>query len=70
MTVKQAFEQEKQHLIALPEDNYPCAEKKEVSVGKTYVRFDLNDYSVPHKHVRRNLLVEASEQHIQDYGRP
>jgi hypothetical protein len=32
-----------------------------VHVGKTpYVRFDLNDYSVPHQHVRRTLAVIAS----------
>jgi hypothetical protein len=33
----------------------PCVEQVAVSVGKTpYVRFDLNDYSVPHTHVRRD----------------
>jgi hypothetical protein len=32
-----------------------------VSVGKTpYARFDLNDYSVPHEHVRKSLTVAAS----------
>jgi hypothetical protein len=31
-----------------------------VTVGKTpYVRFDLNDYSIPHTHVRRQLTVLA-----------
>jgi hypothetical protein len=33
----------------------------EVSVRKTpYVRFDLNDYTVPHTHVNRTLSVAAS----------
>jgi hypothetical protein len=33
-------------------------ERVEVRVGKTpYVRFDLNDYSVPHTHVQRTLTV-------------
>ena len=33
-----------------------------MKVGKTpYVRFDLNDYSVPHTHVRRTLAVLADE---------
>jgi hypothetical protein len=34
-------------------------------VGKTpYIRFDLNDYSVPHTHVRRTLTVLADEQWV------
>ena len=36
----------------------PLLERVAVSVGKTpYVRFDLNDYSVPHPYVRRILTV-------------
>ncbi|HSQ08107.1 MAG TPA: hypothetical protein VLM84_10525, partial [Chromatiaceae bacterium] len=36
-----------------------------VRVGKTpYVRFDLNDYSVPHTHVQRLLTVMASPQEV------
>jgi hypothetical protein len=36
-----------------------------VSVGKTpYVRFDLNDYSVPHTHVRRILTVLADPDQV------
>jgi hypothetical protein len=36
-----------------------------VKVGKTpYVRFDWNDYSVPHTQVRRTLYVIASEQQV------
>ena len=36
-----------------------------VSVGKTpFVRFDLNDYSVPHAYVRQNLTVVADEHHV------
>jgi hypothetical protein len=35
----------------------PLAERLEVHAGKTpYVRFDLNDYSIPHVHVRRTLV--------------
>jgi hypothetical protein len=46
--------------MALPDDPWPIIERREVSVGKTpYVRFDLNDYSVPHTHVRRTLTVLA-----------
>ena len=36
-----------------------------MAVGKTpYVRFDLNDYSVPHTHVRRTLGVLADEERV------
>jgi transposase len=36
-----------------------------VRVGKTpYVRFDKNDYSVPHTHVRRDLTVIATDERV------
>ena len=61
LRVAEAFAQERVHLIALPDNPYPTDEQVEVRVGKTpYVRFDLNDYSVPHTHVRRTLTVSAS----------
>lgn len=44
----------------MPDVAFPCHERKEVRVGKTpYVRFDLNDYSIPHTHVRMTLVVAA-----------
>lgn len=47
ITVTQAFESEKDSLIALPTNPYPAHEMVVVSVGKyPYARFDLNDYSV------------------------
>ena len=55
------FEEEKPRLLALPENPFPTEERVEVSVGKSpYVRFDLNDYTVPHTHVRRTLSVLAT----------
>jgi transposase len=61
LTVMQAFEKEKSSLVVLPSNPYPCFERKDVRVGKTpYVRFDLNDYSVPHKYVQRSLTVRAA----------
>ncbi len=61
VTVREVFEQEKPRLLLLPNDDYPTDEREEVSSGKTpYVRFDLNDYSVPHTHVQRELTVLAS----------
>ncbi|MCB0877252.1 MAG: transposase, partial [Solirubrobacterales bacterium] len=61
LSVREAFEQERERLVALPGDAFASAERVEVAVGKTpYLRFDLNDYSVPHDRVRRTLAVVAS----------
>jgi transposase len=61
MTVRQAFEQEQPVLLDLPDDAFPTDERAEVKVGKTpYVRFDLNDYSVPMQHTRKILVVVGS----------
>jgi len=60
LTVKQAFVQEQPRLLALPDNPYPLEERLAVTVGKTpYVRFDLNDYTVPHTQVRKTLTVVA-----------
>lgn len=61
LTVHEAYAQEKPTLIALPDNPYPAEEREEVKVPKTpYVRFDLNDYSVPHTLVRKTLVVSAT----------
>lgn len=60
ITVREAFAREQPSLLALPENPYPCELQLAVTVGKQpYVRFDLNDYSIPHTHVRRTLTVRA-----------
>jgi len=60
-TVGEALLEEKPKLLALPDNEYPCAERAEVVLHKTpYARFDLNDYSVPQKYVGKTLLVLAS----------
>jgi hypothetical protein len=52
-------------MIPLAEDEFPVEERVEVRVGKTpYVRFDRNDYSVPHTHVQRSLTVVATEERV------
>jgi transposase len=62
LTVGEAFEQEQPRLLALPDNPYGHQERVEVKVGKTpYVRFDLNDYSVPHYFVGRLLTVNATQ---------
>ena len=65
MSVRQAFEAERASLLALPQRDFALGERVAVTVGKTpYVRFDLNDYSVPHTHVRRTLAVLADERWV------
>ena len=60
-TVGQAFEQERPRLLALPATPFAAHEQLEVHVGKTpYVRFDRNDYSIPHALVQRTLCVVAT----------
>jgi hypothetical protein len=64
-TVRAVFEEERPQLLSLPADPFPAEERVEVSVGKTpYVRFDLNDYSVPHTCVRRTLTVLATFERV------
>ena len=59
--VREVFVEEKPHLLALPAQPFPDEERVAVNAHKTpYVRFDLNDYSIPHTHVRRMLTVLAS----------
>jgi hypothetical protein len=65
ITVRQAFEQEKPALLALPATPYLTEERVEVHVGKhPYIRFDGNDYSVPHTLVRRTLVVRADLERV------
>jgi transposase len=64
-TVRQAFDDEQSRLRPLPDDGFPAHERLEVEVGKTpYVRFDLNDYSIPHDRTQRTLVVFADLDEI------
>ena len=63
--VREAFERERGSLMALPGDRFPAHDRVEVTIGKTpYARFDLNDYSVPHTHVGRTLVVVATLEEV------
>ena len=65
LTVRQAFAAEQPRLLELPATRYALGQRLEVSVTKTpYVRFDWNDYTVPHTHVQRTLSVLADEQRV------
>jgi transposase len=60
-TIADAYLEELPRLVALPGDHFPVEEQVTVRAGKTpYVRFDRNDYSVPHTHVQRSLTVIAT----------
>ena len=64
-TIADAFLEERARLVELPDDEFPVEERVVVHVGKTpYVRFDRNDYSVPHTHVRRSLTVLATDERV------
>jgi transposase len=64
-SVREVFAEERAHLLGLPQNPFATDELLAVQVGKTpYVRFDLNDYSVPHRYVRRTLTVLASEHSV------
>ncbi len=64
-TVRAVFAEEAGRLLAPPDNPAPLLERVTVSVGKTpYVRFDLNDYSIPHTHVRRVLSVLADPHEV------
>jgi transposase len=65
LTVSEAFAQEQARLLELPGNPFPSDEIKVVSAGKTpYVRFDLNDYSIPHTCVSRSLTVSATPDEV------
>jgi hypothetical protein len=65
LTVGEVFATETSQLLALPDNAYPTAERVTVKSGKTpYVRFDLNDYSIPHTHVCRTLTVMAESDQL------
>lgn len=64
--VAEALDEERPHLLPLPEHPFVCDLVKSVSSGKTpYLRFDGNDYSIPHTLIRRPLALVASETEIQ-----
>lgn len=64
-SVREAFAEEAPRLLPLPDNPYPLIEQVAVKAGKTpYIRFDLNDYSIPHTHVRRSLTVFADPREV------
>ena len=64
-TVAEAFAEEKPRLLPLPAHRFDSDLLVTVQSGKTiYVRFDLNDYSIPPAAVGRPLVLAASESTV------
>jgi transposase len=65
LSVREAFLQEQPGLLALPDNPFDSRERLQVIARKTpYIRFDSNDYSVPHGQVQKNLTVLADLQRV------
>ena len=65
LTVDEALTEERGVLMGLPEHPFPFAAPKTVRSGKTpYVRFDLNDYSIPFELIRKPLTILASRNEV------
>jgi transposase len=64
-TVAQTFAEEQPRLLPLPLHPFHTDRIVEVQSRKTiYVRFDLNDYSIPPEAVGRPLTLAASDTHV------
>ena len=64
-SVAEIFAEEAPRLLKQPDNPYPVVERVAAKAGKTpYVRFDQNDYSVPHTHVRHTLTVLADPDRL------
>jgi transposase len=63
--VAAALAEEQPRLLPLPEHPFACDLVRAVVSGKTpYLRFDGNDYSIPHTLLRRPLTLVASEHTV------
>jgi transposase len=64
-TVADAFAEEKPRLLPMPVNRFDSDLLVPVRSGKTiYVRFDLNDYSIPPAAIGKQLVLAASESTI------
>jgi len=65
-SVAEVFEQDELPLLLpLPEHPFEVTERTVVRSGKTiYVRFDRNDYSIPHPAIERDLTLLATDTDI------
>ncbi len=64
-TVAELLDEERQHLLPLPAHPFETDQLLSIRSGKTiYVRFDLNDYSIPHTAIQRPLTLIASDTQV------
>ena len=64
-SVRAVWTAEKERLLAISEHDYPVIEQRVVRSGKTpYVRYDLNDYSIPFDLVQKPLTLLADDKLI------
>jgi hypothetical protein len=64
-TVHDVFEEEKARLLPLPLHPFDCEFVKPVSSrGSIYIRFDLNDYSIPPEAADKPLTLSASDTRV------
>ena len=64
-TIRDWLTQERPRLVPLPEHRFELELVRPVSVGKApYVRFDGNDYSVPHTFAQTTLTIAAAETSV------
>lgn len=60
--VSTALDEERPRLLPLPQHAFTCDYVRAATSGKTpYIRFDGNDYSLPHELVRKPVTIVASD---------
>jgi transposase len=63
--IHDALAEERARLLPLPVHPFPSELVRPVASGKTpYIRFDLNDYSIPHELVHKPLTLVASDSTV------
>jgi transposase len=63
--VSAALVDEQSRLLPLPARRFACDHVRPIASGKQpYVRFDRNDYSIPHDRIRQTLTLIASETEV------
>ena len=65
LSVRDAFLQEQPSLLTLPDNPFDTCERLQLRARKTpYIRFDLNDYSIPHQQVQKMLSIHADLESV------
>jgi transposase len=65
-TVQAVFDEERSLLLPLPDNPFPTEERVADAIARKspYLRFDLNDYTIPHTHVGRPLEIIATLERV------